>query len=543
MSGCQHTDRELYLVPKKGRPVTQCQHCRQERKKRSAHVSCDCGQTEKQHHSKEKCIHLREAEDRAKLGIIEDLHLEKDAAHLAAVAEEQGCCCHHGGKCTCAILKKETEEDADDLHGPAVKPRLEKTSSDTAITVFTNGHHKPVHRKNHAAHECGMPYKMPMARSHTEQGSSSVARRSVDSLALDIHIPYQTSSFVPQTSAHFNTERRKSKSEQPSPKLNPVNPGCHGLADNRFTSIDFASLSQTQTNQSIQSTVSDSFGFPSYDTASGLSENNFAWSSVPSANNAGVPFNNYFDVWPTTTENGTFGQPALTAASSGTTSEIDEMPQMEEDYRGIMPSIQEDGDFDLIKIPSGGSPQLNRRSLPPSFFGNVDFESGMYPEAQLPGDNFPAGLESKNRLLQGGFSSTCNDPWQMPDPRSVPNVAQRALGGLPYTPRPQSRSLGPANAPGDDIIKQLFPELDVNGGSFGPTSSPQMNFTIDRNISVPQSSGPTYSENFSPMDAEMNFSSQAFSDGSLSIPNDTFTSSYDMDQIYSSQEFSNNWSR
>ncbi|KAI7656840.1 hypothetical protein KC319_g9647, partial [Hortaea werneckii] len=40
VSGCNHTDRELTLVPKKGRPVTQCQHCRQERKKRSAHVSC-----------------------------------------------------------------------------------------------------------------------------------------------------------------------------------------------------------------------------------------------------------------------------------------------------------------------------------------------------------------------------------------------------------------------------------------------------------------------------------------------------------------------
>lgn len=197
-------------MPKKGRPVTQCQHCRQERKKRSAHVSCDCAATDKPHHSKEKCIHLREAEDRAKHAGFFD-H-EKDNAHLAAVAEEQGCCCHHGGKCSCSLPRKDSSDDSLP-HGKVVKPRLETTKSDGSITVFANGHHKPVHRKNHAAHECGMPYKMPMARSKTEHDVSMTARRSVDSLALDhaddfARIPYQT----------FSEHRRLSKSEQASPK-------------------------------------------------------------------------------------------------------------------------------------------------------------------------------------------------------------------------------------------------------------------------------------------------------------------------------------
>lgn len=35
--------RPLNLVGKKGRPVSQCQHCRTLRKSRSAHVKCNCG--------------------------------------------------------------------------------------------------------------------------------------------------------------------------------------------------------------------------------------------------------------------------------------------------------------------------------------------------------------------------------------------------------------------------------------------------------------------------------------------------------------------
>ena len=526
--------------------MTQCQHCRQERKKRSAHVSCDCGSSEKQHHPKEKCIHLREAEERVKAGFGEDHHLEKDSAHLAAVAEEQGCCCHHGGKCTCAILKKESEDGSAAPHGPAVKPRLEKTTSDNTITVFTNGHHKPVHHKNHAAHKCGMPYKVPMPRAHTEQTVSSVARRSVDSLALDTNMPYQPSGFSPQTSAPFNTERRKSKSEQPSPRLGPVAQNCSGLADGKLGSVDFTALTQTQTNQSIQSAMSESFGFPSYDTMSGVTDSNFDWSSVPSADVSGLPNNNYFGVWPTSNENVTMGQPALTAASSGTTSEIDEMPQMEDVYGVTMPSIQEDADFDLIDMPTGSSPQANRRSLPPSFFGNIDLAMpGVYPEFQTPSESFSASMDNKPRTQQRNISASYDETWQMPTTRPLPNVAQRARGGLPTGTRPASRSVGQASLQGDEIIRQLFPDFDINNNNFTSTNSPQMNFGgQEKLITGSQASMPTSSPvDFSPMDADVGFTSQPFSDGSLTIPNDTFTSSYDIDQDFPSQDFSASWSQ
>lgn len=50
---CAPQDRPLQHINKKGRPVSQCQHCRSMRKSRASHVKCDCG--EKSH----KCIHLK----------------------------------------------------------------------------------------------------------------------------------------------------------------------------------------------------------------------------------------------------------------------------------------------------------------------------------------------------------------------------------------------------------------------------------------------------------------------------------------------------
>ncbi|TFK71139.1 copper-fist-domain-containing protein [Pluteus cervinus] len=41
-STCKHTDRPLFEIKKKGRPITQCTHCRELRKTRAVHVKCSC---------------------------------------------------------------------------------------------------------------------------------------------------------------------------------------------------------------------------------------------------------------------------------------------------------------------------------------------------------------------------------------------------------------------------------------------------------------------------------------------------------------------
>lgn len=41
-SSCTHTERPLYEIKRKGRPVTQCEHCRNLRKTKQLHVRCEC---------------------------------------------------------------------------------------------------------------------------------------------------------------------------------------------------------------------------------------------------------------------------------------------------------------------------------------------------------------------------------------------------------------------------------------------------------------------------------------------------------------------
>ena len=41
-TNCHHTERPLFEIKKKGRPVSQCPHCRQLRKIRDNHARCEC---------------------------------------------------------------------------------------------------------------------------------------------------------------------------------------------------------------------------------------------------------------------------------------------------------------------------------------------------------------------------------------------------------------------------------------------------------------------------------------------------------------------
>ncbi|KIH91249.1 copper fist DNA-binding protein domain containing protein [Sporothrix brasiliensis 5110] len=165
VSNCQHYDRPLQHINKKGRPVTQCQHCRSQRKNRSAHVKCDCGE------KTNKCIHL---------GAIE--------------GHRESCCCNHGGRCSCAFkndldtVPESADQDPeeagscggggeDDLSASSAKAaligaastapsgsnaananpsnknpirrrRANTTRSEGTLTFDEHGHHKPLSQKH-----------------------------------------------------------------------------------------------------------------------------------------------------------------------------------------------------------------------------------------------------------------------------------------------------------------------------------------------------------------------------------------------------------
>ncbi|KAF4780700.1 copper fist DNA binding domain-containing protein [Colletotrichum scovillei] len=142
VSNCQHSDRPLQHINKKGRPVSQCQHCRSMRKSRSAHIKCDCGE------KTSKCAHLQPLAD----------------------GHRETCCCNHGGRCTCSHKKEPAldtvpESDSDkEAIAPRPKPpvrrrRANTVHSDGMLTFDEHGHHKPAHKLNKASQKCG-PYQL-----------------------------------------------------------------------------------------------------------------------------------------------------------------------------------------------------------------------------------------------------------------------------------------------------------------------------------------------------------------------------------------------
>lgn len=91
------------------------------------------------------------------------------------LAHDSRCQCHSGGKCLCGTKKEEVDLKIDTtrqtLHDARAKPKLTATHSESHLTVFANGHHKPCHRNNNSAHVSGLPYKIP--RPHTLHGHAA----------------------------------------------------------------------------------------------------------------------------------------------------------------------------------------------------------------------------------------------------------------------------------------------------------------------------------------------------------------------------------
>lgn len=165
VSGCIHNDRELHHINPKGRPVKQCEHCRGARKSKSHHAKCDCGD------KKDKLKEKGDAKGMTTIDVAAHDNSDDNLAH------GDGCQCHSGGKCLCGTKKDGLELRLDTgrqtLHEARAKPKLTATHSESHLTVFANGHHKPCHRNNNSAHVSGLPYKIP--RPHTLHGQTAFA--------------------------------------------------------------------------------------------------------------------------------------------------------------------------------------------------------------------------------------------------------------------------------------------------------------------------------------------------------------------------------
>jgi hypothetical protein len=220
VSSCHHSDRPLTHINKKGRPVSQCAHCRGLRKSRTTHTKCECGDKKKNCHKNDSDLHTADRRD-----------------HKQDSRQRCGCC--HGQRCICALKKEHHLDPVPETGLPPAqptilsecpkKPQLTSTKSESTLTVFRDGHHhKPHHKHNDMAHKCGLPYTIP--RSHTFHAPSEVTRRSVD------HLPLSQSAMMGENLPYHQTDQqqqpppppsffgppRRTKSEHGSPESAPV---------------------------------------------------------------------------------------------------------------------------------------------------------------------------------------------------------------------------------------------------------------------------------------------------------------------------------
>lgn len=206
-------DRDLQIIPPKGRPISQCQHCRSLRRSKSAHVKCDCGE------KTAKCPHLKPAVE----------------------GHQSTCCCHHGAPCTCchkkaqhrpeSVPESDASKDADSKPAKLARRRRSKTSTqipDAALTFDEHGHHKPTYKHTKASQKSG-PYQLH--RAHSTQSSvsigsigsiGSISTRSLESLSMEsFGNPFATES-VTGISQMQDQHLTKSEGASPLPDGLPV---------------------------------------------------------------------------------------------------------------------------------------------------------------------------------------------------------------------------------------------------------------------------------------------------------------------------------
>ncbi|WVQ79676.1 hypothetical protein IAT38_001776 [Cryptococcus sp. DSM 104549] len=162
VSTCTHTDRPLYEVKKKGRPATQCKHCKEKRKTTgsSVHTKCKCGSADPKAcdvtlppnvvsalassnaeagpsgtsgttSSEDKEVETRKGQPGSKATFpngLRDVHeMAEAASSLAGLGDDDGvvkaaertvqallnpCKCELGGPCTCCEPKKRDKKGA-----------------------------------------------------------------------------------------------------------------------------------------------------------------------------------------------------------------------------------------------------------------------------------------------------------------------------------------------------------------------------------------------------------------------------------------------
>jgi hypothetical protein len=411
--------------PPQGRPVSQCTHCRTLRKSRSAHVRCDCG--DKAHTKGTACGHDAEAQG-------EFTVLSTASQHqVLTVYVADTCCCSHGARCSCALKKEHLdpvpESDSDEASASSTpvtekrRPRALTAQSEGGLTVFTNGHHKPVHKHNNMAHKCGLPYVVPRAHSIHGPSPSGLANRSVDNLPHTNTIDaLHSDSHIKDSMVSAQQEQRMVKSEHGSPLASPTS-----NLDQLNGMLPPLDLSSLPGDYNFMANLDGFSAIPDHEQpmfSAGLSSASIDWSHYD-----GLDFNNDNFATSSYSQAASFtgfdfssiDQPALTTTStSGEISEVEDFAPRS-DPGAVRPTLlhnQYGSDFDASDLGDG-----YRLSTASSYVG--------IPQAQmlasnnidaLDMDTFLKGVATPNYSNSNGNNGHPNMTNYTDDSKLGPNL-------------------------------------------------------------------------------------------------------------------------
>lgn len=282
------------------------------------------------------------------------------------------------------------------------RPRALTTNSESGLTIFANGHHKPVHKHNNMAHKCGLPYVVPRANSIHGPSPAGLANRSVDNLPHTSTIEaLHSDSHIKDSMVSAQQEQRMVKSEHGSPILGGSS--NLDLLNGQLPPLD---LSTIPGDFNFLQSLDGFSSIPDQDQpifSAGLSSASIDWSHYD-----GLDFNNdnfassSYSQAPSFTgfDFSSIDQPTLTTTStSGEISEVEDFVPLKEN--GSRPSLltnQYGSDFDASEY--GNDVDSYRLSTASSYIG--------MPQNQMLSNNsvddidtFIKGLPASNGFVNG----------------------------------------------------------------------------------------------------------------------------------------------
>lgn len=284
------------------------------------------------------------------------------------------------------------------------RPRALTTNSESALTVFTNGHHKPVHKHNNRAHKCGLPYVVPRAHSIHGPSPAGMANRSVDNLPHTSTIEaLHSDSHIKDSMVSAQQEQRMAKSEHGSPLLSTSS--NLDVLNGQLPPLDLSTIPGDY--NFLQHSLDGYSSVPDHEQpifSAGLSAASIDWSHYD-----GLDFNNDNFAASSYSQAASFtgfdfssiDQPALTTTStSGEISEVEDFVPLNEN-NGSRPSLlnnQYGSDFDTSDY--GNDIDGYRLSTASSYIGIP--HSQMLSNTNVDDvDAFLKGISSSNGFLNG----------------------------------------------------------------------------------------------------------------------------------------------